>query len=137
MVSRSLEKMLLIAIGLTTVVMVGVPVLLYTMNIITNASQLETAQEFADELHNATGRVDVGQTNHTSMQISVPQFVTVSASGNTLTIIYAKEGLDTFTWSNTYTHPISLDTPPGFGLYTFVVSMQEGELLIVFVPHTV
>ncbi|MHA2424408.1 MAG: hypothetical protein ACXAEF_06445 [Candidatus Thorarchaeota archaeon] len=136
MVSRSLEKMLLIAIGLTTVVMVGVPVLLYAMDTLSSASELEMAQNFADRVHNATGQVDQGIVNSTNMQITVPQYVSVSTSGNTLTITYEKEGVDSILWSNTYTHPISVVPPPGFGLYTLYVNIQEGEVVLAFVPVT-
>ena len=137
MVSRSLEKMILIAVGLTTVVMVGVPVLLYSMNILTNASELEMAQNFAETVHNETRRVDTGLANHSSLEIAVPQHVTVSASGNTLVITYAKDGADTYLWSDTYSHPVSLEAPPTFGLHTFVISMEDGELVIAFVAHTI
>ncbi|MFW9954963.1 MAG: hypothetical protein ACFFD3_10465 [Candidatus Thorarchaeota archaeon] len=137
MVSRSLEKMILIAIGLTTVVIIGVPVLIYAMETLTNASQLEMAENFADSLHNATNRVDMGLTNHTYMQVSIPQYVSVSASGNTLTIAFTKDGGNTYSWSNTYTHPVSLSAPPGPGIYTLTIVIEDGELLIVFTPMTV
>jgi len=136
MVSRSLEKMMLIAIGLTMVVIVGVPVLLYTMDILSSASELEMAQNFADRVHNATSRVDQGLVNNTNMQISVPQYVEVSAVGNTLTIIYEKEGADPISWSNTYTRPISLVSPPGFGLYMLYIHIDNGELVVTFVTVT-
>ncbi len=136
MVSRSLEKMMLIAIGLTMVVIVGVPVLLYTMDILSSASELEMAQNFADRVHNATSRVDQGLVNNTNMQISVPQYVEVSAVGNTLTIIYEKEGADPISWSNTYTRSISLVSPPGFGLYMLYIHIDNGELVVTFVTVT-
>ena len=82
MVSRSLEKMLLIAVGLTTAVMVGVPVLLVAMDTISNASQLESAQSFAIIMHNVTGQVDSGQTNDTSMEIRVPDYVSMRVEVN-------------------------------------------------------
>ena len=136
MVSRSLEKMLLIAIGLTTVVMVGVPVLLYAMDTLSSASQLEMAQNFANNVHNATGRVDLGQANNTLLQIIVPQYVTISASGTTLTITYAKEGSDTFSWSNSYTHPINLAAPPDAGLFIMSISLVGGEVQLAFSTTT-
>jgi hypothetical protein len=132
MVSRSLEKMLLIAIGLTTVVMVGVPVLLYAMNTLSSASELEMAQHFADRVHNATGRVDLGQTNNTSIEISVPQYVSVTSDSNSLTITYDKEGRDPFNWGNSYTHPILLTPPTDAGVYIMSVSLVDGEIHLVF-----
>ena len=126
--------MLLIAIGLTTVVMVGVPVLLYAMDTLSSASELERAQSFANRVHNATDIVDLGQINYTSMEIVVPQYVSVSAAGNTLTVTYTKEGADSFFWSNTYTHPISLTAPQGAGIYIMSISIESGEVQLVFTP---
>ncbi|MFW9847518.1 MAG: hypothetical protein ACFFF4_00150 [Candidatus Thorarchaeota archaeon] len=136
MVSRSLEKMMLIAIGLTMVVIVGVPVLLYTMDILSSASELEMAQNFADRVHNATSRVDQGLVNDTHIEISVPQYVEISAVGNTLTIMYEKEGADSISWSNTYTRQITLVSPPGFGLYMLYIHIDSGELVVAFVAVT-
>ncbi len=134
MVSRSLEKMLLIAIGLTTVVMVGVPVLLYAMDTLSSASELERAQSFADRVHNATDRVDLGLTNSASLEIVVPQYVTMIVSENTLTVAYAKEGADVYTWSIEYTHPISLTAPQDAGIYIMSISLVAGEVQLVFTP---
>ena len=132
MVSRSLEKMLLIAIGLTTVVMVGVPVLLYTMNIISNASQLEVAQEFAEDLHNATAQVDQESMDHFSSITVIPPYVVVSAVGNSLTVIFQIEGGEQYTWSEVYSHPIHLTSPEGSGAHILEINLNEGVLEITF-----
>ena len=92
MVSRSLEKMLLIAVGLTMVVMVGVPVLLYSMEAISNASQLEAAQSFADALQDMVAEVDTGQTNNTSLEINLPDYVTIRSDDTQLIVEYHREG---------------------------------------------
>ncbi len=135
MVSRSLEKMLLIAIGLTTVVMVGVPVLLYSMTIISNASQLEVAQEFAEELHNATAQVDQGALSDFSSIVVVPQSVEVSALGNSLTVLFQTEGGESYTWTEVYNHSIFLGGPSGTGTHLLEISLNEDILEITFAPH--
>ncbi|MDF1539117.1 MAG: hypothetical protein P1Q69_09445 [Candidatus Thorarchaeota archaeon] len=132
MVSRSLEKMLLIAIGLTTVVMVGVPVLLYTMNIISNASQLEVAQDFAEELHNATAQVDQGSLSDFSSITVIPQYVEVSAVGNSLTVSFQVEGGEMYTWTEVYAHSILLTAPEGSGTHIVEINLDEDILEITF-----
>lgn len=136
MVSRSLEKMLLIAVGLTTAVMVGVPVLLVAMDTISNVSQLESAQSFAITIHNVTGQVDSGQTNDTSVEIRVPDYVSIRVEGNQLVVEYQREGRDAISWTNSYSHPIDLTTPDSVGLYTMRVQLVEGEIKITFVSIT-
>jgi len=132
MVSRSLEKMLLIAVGLTTAVMVGVPVLLITMDTISGASQLESAQSFATTMHNVTGQVDSGQTNDTSIEIRVPEYVSIRVEGNQLIVEYQREGRDTISWPNSYSHSIDLNAPDSTGLFLMRVQLVEGEIRITF-----
>jgi len=132
MVSRSLEKMLLIAVGLTTAVMVGVPVLLFTMDTISSASQLELAQSFASTLHNVTGQVDSGQTNDTSIEIRVPDYVSISVEGNRLIVDYQREGTDVISWENSYSHSIDLTAPDSAGLFLMRVQLAEVEIRITF-----
>ncbi|MFW9845954.1 MAG: hypothetical protein ACFFD6_04350 [Candidatus Thorarchaeota archaeon] len=95
MVSRSLEKMILIAIGLSTAVIIGIPVLMYSIDTLSNASQADLALRFADRLHNVTESVDDGIANNTVIEISVPEGVTVTSDGTSLTVSLEREGLDT------------------------------------------
>lgn len=132
MVSRSLEKMLLIAIGLTTVVLVGVPVLFYTMNIISNASQIETAQRFAVELHNETAQVDDGSLDEVVTSIMVPYGIEVSASGYTLLISFQADNGEQYAWSEVYTHTINLTPPEEAGMQFVEIKLNGDELDITF-----
>ena len=111
MVSRSLEKMMLIAIGLSSVVIVGVPVLLFAIDTISTTSQLQDAQFVATQVHNATGNVDTGVTNMSTISIWVNSGITIEADGNTLTVTLSENGVATRTWSETYSHVISIDAP--------------------------
>ncbi|MHA2378651.1 MAG: hypothetical protein ACXADO_03225 [Candidatus Thorarchaeota archaeon] len=132
MVSRSLEKMLLVAIGLSTAVLVGVPVLMYAMDTLGAASQVERAGQFADRVHNVTGNVDDGLLNTTAIEINVPEGVAISSDGTYLTIVFEREGLDTRTWSNIYDHLIVLIGPTGSGTYIMSVQLDSGTIEITF-----
>ncbi|MFW9793716.1 MAG: hypothetical protein ACFFEE_05420 [Candidatus Thorarchaeota archaeon] len=111
MVSRSLEKMMLIAIGLSTAVIVGVPVLMYAIDTINTTSQLQEVQIAAEQIHNATRDVDNGVTNTSVITVWINPGVSVSSEGNTLTVLYSNNGGTQRTWSVTYNHEISIDQP--------------------------
>ena len=107
--SRSLEKMILIAIGLSTVVIVGVPVLMYAIDTINTTAQLQEVQFAAEQIHNATQDVDDGITNSTSVNVWLHPGFSISASANTLTVTYDNDKSTPQTWSVTYNHEISID----------------------------
>lgn len=126
--------MLLIAIGLTMCVMVGVPVLLVSMDAISNASQFESAQSFAYTVHNITSQVDTGQTNDTSIEIRVPEGVNIRVESSQLIIEYQKEGTEPVSWDVSYTHTLDVDPPTTTGLYLMRVRLVGNEILIAFTP---
>ncbi|MFX1367409.1 MAG: hypothetical protein ACFFAY_02265 [Promethearchaeota archaeon] len=132
MVSRSLEKMVLIALGLTTVVIIGVPALMFAINTLGNATDLENAAVFADRLLNRTALVDLGITNNTEVRIMVPDYVTVSADGNTLTVFFQKEGMERTEWSKTYLHQVSLLTGVSSGDNSLTIRLVNGVVEILF-----
>ncbi|MFW9933772.1 MAG: hypothetical protein ACFFDR_14125, partial [Candidatus Thorarchaeota archaeon] len=132
MVSRSLEKMMLIAIGLTTVVIIGVPVLIFTMDTLSNVSQLEAAQTFADRIHNYTARVDTGAQVSIAVEINVPSYVDLSSSGNTLSIAFVKAGTQEVVWSETYLHAIIVVPPDEPGIYTLTIALVGADIQITF-----
>ncbi|MBY8996424.1 MAG: hypothetical protein KGD60_01740 [Candidatus Thorarchaeota archaeon] len=111
MVSRSLEKMMLIAIGLSTAVIVGVPVLMYAMDTINTTSQLQEVHLAVEQIHNATRDVDNGVSNTTTITVWVNPGVTVTAVGNTLTVLFSNDGTVPRSWAATYNHDISIDHP--------------------------
>jgi len=111
MVSRSLEKMMLIAIGLSTAVIVGVPVLMYAIDTINTTSQLQEVLLAAEQIHNATRDVDNGVSNTTVISVWINPGVTVNADGNTLTVLYSSEGVAPRSWAVSYNHNIVIDYP--------------------------
>ncbi len=134
MVSRSLEKMILIAIGLSTAVIIGVPVLLYTIDTLGDASQLEMAEQFAERLHNLTARVDNGVANNTSVLVNLPDDISVTSNGATLTVAFEKIGVASQYWGETYGHTIVLVPPVESGTYTLLIQLIGSEVHISFVP---
>jgi len=133
MVSRSLEKMMLIAIGLSTAVIVGVPVLLYSIETINTTTDLQEAQIAAEQIHNATRVVDTGLSNSSTITLWIPKGAVVSAVGNTLTVSFTEVAES---WTETYNHEISVDDPP-FNpqdrlLYTVDVVIVDNVIHISF-----
>ncbi|MHA2178866.1 MAG: hypothetical protein ACXAAK_11010 [Candidatus Thorarchaeota archaeon] len=136
MVSRSLEKMMLIAIGLSTAVIVGVPVLMYAIDTINTTSELQEVQFAADKIHNATISVDSGTTNTTTITVWINPGVTVNSAGNLLTVIYSRNGGAPRTWSESYIHEISIDenfsTPLITSPYTMEITLMDNVIHIRF-----
>lgn len=131
MVSRSLEKLMLIAIGLTTVVLVGIPILLFAVDTLGTATQLEMAQDFSERVHNETQLVDTGA-NNTLIEISVPTGVTVTAEGSTLTVSFQSSGGQITAWEESYSHPISLQAPSTSGPHLMRIAMIAGIIELTF-----
>ena len=113
-------------------VMVGVPVLLVSMDAISNASQLESAQSFANTVHNITSEVDTGQINDTSIEIRVPEGVSIRAVGSQLIVEYEKIGTEPVSWDESYIHTFDVDPPTTTGLYLMRVRLVGNEILITF-----
>ena len=137
MVSRSLEKMVLIALGLTTVVIIGVPALMYAINTLGNVTDLEHAATFAERLHNETRLVDLGAANNTEVTITVPDYVFVIIEGNTLRVTFHKEGAPQAEWSETYLHPVALETAVTSGTNLMSIRLIDGVIEIAFLAAPV
>ena len=92
---------MLIAIGLSTAVIVGVPVLMYAIDTISTTSELQEVQSAADMIHNATISVDSGVTNATTITVWINPGVTVNSAGNTLTVsvLTGSKQLKWLSWS--------------------------------------
>lgn len=113
MVSRSLEKMMLIAIGLSTAVIVGIPVLMYAIDTITISTYLEDARIAAEEIHLATSVLDDGAYTIQSIVITIPPGFSVGVDNNTLIVTFNYGGQRTQTWTESYNHPLLFDYPLG------------------------
>ncbi len=129
MVSRSIEKMLLIAIGLSTVVIVGVPVLLYSIQTINNISEVEMAQSVAQRILNKTDSVDRGEVSETSIQVEILDGFHIEASSKTLTIRFVHDDTS-HEWTREYNHTISLTPPGDAGTYMISIEMRNSTIVI-------
>ena len=117
---------MLIAIGLSTVVIVGVPVLMYAIDTISTTSQLQEAQLAAEQIHNATRNVDTGISNTTSISIWIHPGFSVAANGKTLVVTYGGEGATPETWQASYNHDIVIDHPILSTSIKALYSMEAG-----------
>ena len=122
---------MLIAIGLTTVVLVGIPILLFAVDTLGNATQLELAHNFSERVHNETQLVDTGA-NNTIIEINIPTGVTVSADGYTLTVSFQSSGGLVTMWEEDYSHIISLQAPSGSGPHMMHIVMVAGIIELTF-----
>ncbi len=132
MVSRSIEKMLLIAIGLSTAVIVGVPVLLYSIRTISNVSDLEVARSIAGQILNATERVDSGGSTEVSFQVNIPSGFRIKAAGSSLSVYLDMADDNTYSWSRNYGHTIVLTPPQEAGMYFVSIQMENNIIVIGF-----
>ena len=123
---------MLIAIGLSTAVIVGVPVLMYAIDTITTTSYLEDAQMVAEQIHNATKQVDIGTVPDATVQVHFPVGITMSAEGNTLTILFNYQGVEPQTWIETYDHQIVISPPTEAGNYLMHIDLVAGAIHITF-----
>ncbi len=132
MVSRSLEKMMLIAVGLSTAVIIGVPVLLYAINTMSYSAHLEDAQIAAENIFTAVNRIDNEELTNLTIQVHVPTGVTMTVNGNTLTINVLIDGQQTG-WSETYNHQLSINPPTEAGNYNMIFTMVSN---VIQITHT-
>jgi len=129
MVSRSLEKMMLIAIGLSTAVIIGVPVLLYAINTMSYSTHLQDAQIAAEAIFTAANRIDSGELENLTIQVHIPTGVTMIVNGNTLTITVLIDEQQTG-WSETYTHQLSINPPTEAGNYNMIFTIVSNVIQI-------
>ncbi|MDH4213100.1 MAG: hypothetical protein OEV85_04195 [Candidatus Thorarchaeota archaeon] len=129
MVSRSLEKMMLIAVGLSTAVIIGVPVLLYAINTMTYSTHLQDAQSAAEAIFTATNRIDSGELQNLTIQIHIPTGVTMTVNGNVLTITVLIDGQQTG-WSESYDHQLSISPPTESGNYNMIFTLVSNVIQI-------
>ncbi len=136
MVSRSLEKMILIAVGLTTAVMIGVPVLLFAINNLNSATEYELARLFSEKVHEGVTRVDNGSLTQVHFDFTVPDGIELISNGNTLSISYRNEYGVLGIWTEDYSHDILVEYPPETGYQSVTIRLVDDTLVISFAPAT-
>ena len=134
MVSRSLEKMLLIAIGLSTAVIVGVPILMVAIQTLQSSSQIEMARIFAESTHDLVQSVDTGEFDDKSIQVDIPDCATVEVNGDSLGIYCHINGDLVESWVETYSHDIDFIGSSGSGQYTIRARLVGEIIELSFTP---
>ncbi len=132
MVSRSLEKMILIAVGLTMAVTIGVPVLLYSIDLVNQAGRIESGRFVAERMQDAIELVDGGAANMTTLDITLPPQTSVSASGHTFTVTLEQTGGEPIRWTREFNHTLVLTPPTGAASYRVTIGMEGSTIMIVF-----
>ncbi|TFG98195.1 hypothetical protein E4H12_06780 [Candidatus Thorarchaeota archaeon] len=131
MVSRSLEKMMLIAVGLSTAVIIGVPVLLYAIDTMSYSTHLQDAQLAAKNIFAATERLDTGELNNHTIRVHIPTGMLMIADGSSLTISVLING-QTTSWSDSYNHQIIINPPTEAGNYDIEFTMVSNVIHITY-----
>ncbi|MBD3157758.1 MAG: hypothetical protein GF309_03120 [Candidatus Lokiarchaeota archaeon] len=132
MVSRSLEKMLLIAVGLSSAVIVGVPLLMHAVNLMAGATRFEMAQQAANQIHNATEEIDMEQANRTTVQFNAPEGFAIQVQDNKLTITYSQDGEIVGSWPHTYSHSLLSTGFQGRGNYVLTIRLVDEVVHLSF-----
>ena len=122
---------MLIAVGLSTAVIIGVPVLLYAIDTMSYSAHLQSAQLAASDIHNATAQLDTGALNTTTIRVHIPTGMTMVADGTSLTISVLINGQTTL-WENTYSHQIVINPPTEAGIYDMEFTMVSNVIHITY-----
>ena len=123
---------MLIAVGLTAVVVVGVPVLMFAISTLSATSQYEEARTAATDILDAIKTVDDGVVNSTSLQVFIPDGFSIGSDGSTVSCIYAYQGSTTGSWNRVYAHIVLLDPPTQAGTFTVSITMSAGAITVTF-----
>jgi hypothetical protein len=135
MVSRTLEKMLLIAFGLSTAIIVGVPILMVAIQALQGSSQIELARAFAEQTHELVQSVDTGEAQDLSIHVEIPNCATINVTGSFIGIYCHIDGELVESWEETYTHDIEFSGPVGSGSYTIQARMVAEKIELSFSPE--
>ncbi len=138
MVSRSLEKMMLIAIGLSTAVIIGIPVLVYSIDLMTTTQRVQTANLAAQQILNATRMIDTGELDNTTIEVYLPEGfeIVVDNTGYSLSISLSLEEEppeSNIVWSETFSHLIVINAPPTSGNFIMFFNMESDVIQISYV----
>ncbi len=127
--NQSLEKIVIIGLNLTLLVVIGVPLLFSSVQIISDSDQSITFQYFIQDLDESILLADQSRTKITR-QIMVPENVSIDAVHNQLVFKIHLE-----TWhiiTRTYRCPIQLDGPTQSGNHLLSINVTEITIQITF-----
>lgn len=124
---------MLIAIGLTTVVLVGVPVLLYSMDILSATADIDSARIAAEKIHNETTLVDNGLSDTDGVNVYLPRGFEAWIDGADFIMQIRLANGATHTWARIFNHSVSIVEPPqGEGEYWVEIMLVGDTIEIAF-----
>jgi hypothetical protein len=123
--------MMLIAVGLSTAVIIGVPVLLYAIDTMSYSVHLQDAQVAAEDIFNATGTLDNGVVDDLTIRVHIPTGMSMTVDGTTLAISVLING-QTTSWTETYVHSIVINPPTEAGIYDIEFEMVSNVIHITY-----
>ncbi len=123
--------MMLIAVGLSTAVIIGVPVLLYAIDTMSYSTHLQDAHLAADNILHATEQLDTAELNTTTIRVHIPTGMSMVVDGSTLTISVLINS-QTTSWSDSYTHQIVINPPTEAGTYDMEFTMISNVIHITY-----
>jgi hypothetical protein len=123
--------MMLIAVGLSTAVIIGVPVLLYAIDTMSYSIHLQDAQGAAQDIFNATEMIDTGVADNLTIRVHIPTGMSMTVDGTTLAISVLING-QTTSWTETYVHSIIINPPTEAGTYDLEFEMVSNVIHITY-----
>jgi len=129
-VNVSVEKMLIMAISLSFVVFLCVPLLNVTLNIINITLQSSDGETLTHEIEKGINYALVTlKTYHSN--ITVPEGFEIWSEGDTLYIKYNVNGTSK-TYEKSFSFQVNVTSPTLPGRYEFRIWLDEDVLMIVF-----
>jgi hypothetical protein len=127
--------MMLIAIGLSAAVIVGVPMLIFSINMVNNTSSYQSAENFANKMFSYVDAVDAQEVTVIEETIIVPLNVTMSSGYKRLDIVYHIPDQAPVGWTEYYQHEIDIIPPNTTGQQMVRIEMNNNTIQIRFIPH--
>jgi hypothetical protein len=86
------------------------------------------ARAFAESTHDIVQRVDTGEADDVSIQVEIPDCVTIQVDGASLGIYCYIDGNLVESWEETYSHDINFSGPTSSGSFN-VRARLVGEII--------
>jgi hypothetical protein len=132
--NQSLERIVFIGLNLALLVSTGIPLLLLTTQVISEATQQMEYQQFIDEVDEAVLFAEQNQAS-TMREISVPENITVTAQYNQLAFKFYLGSW--FVITRSYEHNVTVEGPKAVGPHLLLISIEGEGIRVLFQPAEV
>ena len=120
--NQSLEKIVIIALNLTLLITIGLPMLFTTTQVLTQSEQALTFQQFVQDIDESILTADQ-ERNHLTIQVNVPMNVSLEAVNNQLIFKVHLESWDIVT--RTYRCSLEVNGLSSTGYYQLFINATE------------